>query len=162
MCWCSPSAPILRRVGLRRLAVRSGGAVRRPVPTTRQIPFLVAEWIVARASPSPTRDAFAIGDSNPSRKRGYDEARFRDHPLHVGSLPGGARRGQHFADAQVAHLFSEVSAEDDVPVAQQVAPELVEGKGLPQLLSRPLRGRVRGHVKVNNTTTVMGQNQKHV
>jgi hypothetical protein len=30
------------------------------------------------------------------------------------------------------------------------------------LLSRPLRGRVRGHVKVNNTTTVMGQNQKHV
>ena len=34
-----------------------------------------------------------------------------NHTLHVGSLPGGARRGQHFADAHVAHLFSEVMAE---------------------------------------------------
>jgi hypothetical protein len=85
-----------------------------------------------------------------------------NHPLHVGSLPGGARRGQNFADAHVSHLVSEVSAEDGVAVAQQVARQLVKGKGLPQLLSRPLCGRVRGHVAVNNTTTVMGQNQKHV
>jgi hypothetical protein len=85
-----------------------------------------------------------------------------NHPLDVGSLPRRARRGQNFADAQVSHLVLEVLAEDGIAVAQQVAWELVEGKGLPQLLSRPLRGRVRGHLEVNNTTTVVGQNQKHV
>ena len=73
-----------------------------------------------------------------------------NHPLDVGSLPGGARRGQHFADAHVSHLFSEVMAEDGVAIAQQVARELVEGKGLPQLLSRPLCGRVRSHIEVEN------------
>ena len=31
-------------------------------------------------------------------------------------------------------------------VAQQIARKLVKGKGLAQLLSRPLRGRVRGNV----------------
>ena len=44
---------------------------------------------------------------------------------------------------------------------QQVARKLVKGKGLAQLLSRPLRGRVGGHI-VQNTTPIMGQYQKHV
>jgi hypothetical protein len=36
-------------------------------------------------------------------------------------------------DAHVSHLFSEVIAEDRIPIAQQVTRELVKGKGLPQL-----------------------------
>ena len=51
-----------------------------------------------------------------------------NHPLHIGSLPRGARRGQNFADAHVSHLVSEVMAEDGIAIAQQVARELVEGK----------------------------------
>jgi len=82
--------------------------------------------------------------------------------LHVGSLPRGARRGQHLANAHVAHLFPEGIAEDGIAVAQQVTRELVQGEGLPQLLSRPFRRRMGGHIAVNNTTTVMGQYQKHV
>jgi hypothetical protein len=39
---------------------------------------------------------------------------------------------------------------------------LVKGKGLAQLLSRPLRGRVGGDIEVQNTTPIMGQYQKHV
>src|SRR5271167_3132255 len=65
-------------------------------------------------------------------------------------------------DAHVSHLFSEVKAEDSVAVAQQVTRELVKGKCLPQLLSRPLCCRVGGHVEVQNATPVMGQYQKHV
>jgi hypothetical protein len=65
-------------------------------------------------------------------------------------------------NANVSHLFSEVIAEESIAVAQQVARELVIGKGPPQLLSRPLRGRVGGHVEVQNATPVMGQHQKHV
>ena len=67
--------------------------------------------------------------------------------LYIGSLPWRARCGQNFADAHVSHLFSEVIAEDSIAVAQQVARELVKGKCLPQLLSRPLRGRVEVTLK---------------
>ena len=67
-----------------------------------------------------------------------------NHPLHVGSLPRRARCGQHFVDAQVSHLFSEVKAENSIAVAQQVTRELVKGKGLPQLLRRPLAQTFRG------------------
>src|ERR1700730_13421009 len=78
------------------------------------------------------------------------------------TAPRSTWQRQNFADAHALHLFSEVIAEDSIAVAQQVARELVKGKGLPQLLSRPLRCRVAGHVEVQNATPVMGQNQKHV
>jgi len=70
-----------------------------------------------------------------------------NHPLHVGSLPRGSRRGQHFVDVHVSHLFSELVAEDSIAVAQQVTRDMVEGKGLPQLLSRPLCGGVGSHIE---------------
>jgi len=85
-----------------------------------------------------------------------------NHSLDIGSLPRRARCRQNFADAHISHLFSEVVAEDSIAVAQQVARELGKGKCLPQLLSRPLRGRVVGNVEVQNATAVMGQHQKHV
>jgi len=68
-----------------------------------------------------------------------------NHPLHVGSLPRGSGCGQHFLDAHVSHLFSEVIAEDSIAVAQQVTWELVKGKGLPQLLPRPLGSGAGAH-----------------
>src|ERR1700751_5909559 len=56
-----------------------------------------------------------------------------NHPLDVGPLPRGARRGHNFADAHVSHLVLEVLAEDSVAVAQQVARKLVKGKGSPSV-----------------------------
>src|SRR5215471_5590805 len=85
-----------------------------------------------------------------------------NHSLDVGSLPRGARRGQHFMDAHVSHLSSELIPEDSIAVAEEIAREMLEGKCLPQLLSRPLGGGVGGHIEVKNATTVMGQHQKHV
>src|SRR5271163_1182059 len=85
-----------------------------------------------------------------------------NHPLDIGSLPRRARCRQDFANAHVSHLLSEVIAKDRIAVPQQVTRELVKGKGLPQLLSRPLRGWVGGHVEVQNATPVMGQHQEYV
>src|SRR5437660_8406474 len=85
-----------------------------------------------------------------------------NHSLYIGSLPWRARCRQNFRDAHVSHLLSEVVAEDSIAVPQQVPRELVKGKGLPQLLCRPLRGPVGGPVEVQNATPVMGQHQKHV
>ena len=71
-----------------------------------------------------------------------------NHSLRIGSLPRRMRCRQDFADAHVSHLFPELSAENSIAVAQQVAWKLCEGKGLPQLLSRPFRSRVGGNVEV--------------
>jgi len=59
-------------------------------------------------------------------------------------------------------MFAEFIAEHSIAVAQQVTRQLVKGKGLPQLLSRPLCDGVGGHIAVQNATPVMGQYQKHV
>ena len=85
-----------------------------------------------------------------------------DHSLYIGSLPRRARCRQDFAYAHVSHLLSKVIAENSIAVAQQVARELGEGKGLTQLLSCPLRGRVGGNIEVQDATPVMGQNQENV
>src|SRR5437870_13723380 len=85
-----------------------------------------------------------------------------NHSLYIGSLPRRARCRQNLADAHVSHLFSEGIPEDSIAVAQQVAREVVKGKCLPQLLSRLLRGRMSGHIEVQNAAPVMGQHQKHV
>jgi hypothetical protein len=85
-----------------------------------------------------------------------------DDSLYLGSLPRRARCRHNFADAHISHLLSEVAAEDRIAVAQQVTGGLGKGKGLPQLLSGPLCGRVGGNVEVQNAAAVMGQNQENV
>jgi len=85
-----------------------------------------------------------------------------NHPFHVGSLPGRTRRRQHLLYAHVSDLFCEVLAENRIAISQQVAWGLVKGTGFSQLLARPLRSRVAGHVEVENAATIMDQDQKHV
>ena|ERR1700687_1742146 len=82
-----------------------------------------------------------------------------NHSLYIGPLPRRAWCRQNLADANVSHLFSEVIAKDSIAVTEQVARDLGKGKCLPQLLSRPLRGRVGGYIEVQKATPVMGQNQ---
>ena len=79
-----------------------------------------------------------------------------NHPLHVCSLPWRTRCRQHLLYTHVSHLFSEVMTEDRIAVPQQIARELVKRKCFPQLLSRPLGGRLGGHIEVKNAATVMG------
>ena len=82
--------------------------------------------------------------------------------LYVCSLPRRARRGQHFVDAHVSHVCSEVIAENHIAVPQQVARDLIKRKGFPQLLSRPLSRWVRGNIEVKDAATIMGQYQEYV
>ena len=53
-----------------------------------------------------------------------------NHSLDVGSLPRRAWCRQNFADAHISHLLLELTAEDGIAVAQQVAGNLGKGKGL--------------------------------
>ena len=53
-----------------------------------------------------------------------------NHSLDVGSLPKRAWCRHNFADAHISHLLLELTAEDGIAVAQQVAGTLGKGKGL--------------------------------
>src|SRR5258708_18614683 len=66
----------------RRPVVRRGGGVQRSAALPRLTPLSAAEWVVARASPSPTRDAFSIGDSNRNTNRGFDVTSFHGTRSH--------------------------------------------------------------------------------
>jgi hypothetical protein len=60
------------------------------------------------------------------------------------------------------YQLSEVLAVNRIAIPQQVAWELVERKGVEQLLASLLAGGVAGHVEVKDATTIMSQDQKHV
>ena len=55
----------------RQPVVRSGGAVRRPAAPPRRTPFPEVESFVALVSPSPTKDASSISDSNRNTTSGF-------------------------------------------------------------------------------------------
>jgi len=69
-----------------------------------------------------------------------------DHTLHVGSLPGRPRRGQHFLDLHILDLSAEVVIEDLVAIAQQISWNSIERKRLAQFVGPsipPSDGRSR-------------------
>jgi len=85
-----------------------------------------------------------------------------NEPFHVGPLPGRTRCRKHLFDAHCLHLIDEVLPEDSIPIAQQILWRAVPRKGLPQLLDRPLSGRMCGHCKVHDSSALMRQHQKHI
>src|SRR3954451_22599274 len=65
-----------------------------------------------------------------------------NEPFDIGPLPGRSRCGKHLFDAHRLHLIDEVLPEDSITIAQQILGRAVPGKGFPQLLGCPLRGRM--------------------
>src|SRR5260370_1008071 len=85
-----------------------------------------------------------------------------NHPLDVGPLPGRTRRREHFFDAHMSDLLSEVGAEDTIPIAQKISRRLLKADshgpysesvyGLP---STPAGGRVgRGELSKSKTVEI--------
>ena len=150
----------------RQPVVRSGGAVRRPAAPPRRTPFPEVETLVALVSPSPTKDTSSVGDSNRNTTSGFVVASFHGTRSHDPGTHGERNQSpvRHRLSAKVSAVQTklrrcpclapvpEIHRQDRIAVAQQVARKLVNGKGLPQLLPRPLRGWVGGHVEVQNTT----------
>src|SRR6516225_10057365 len=68
--------------GFRQPVVRSGDAVHRPAALPRRIPFPAAESLVTRVNPSPTKDGFAIGDSNRNTNGAFVVTSFHGTRLH--------------------------------------------------------------------------------
>jgi hypothetical protein len=85
-----------------------------------------------------------------------------DNSLNIRILPRRARGRKHFVDAETFHSIAKSTAIDAVSVTQQVAWSGIEGKGLHQLLCCPLGSWMFGHVKVNDFSPFVMQNDQHV
>jgi hypothetical protein len=85
-----------------------------------------------------------------------------DQSLHIRILPRRARRRKHLLYAEAFHSIAESSTVDTVPVAYQVAWNVVEWESLHHLLSSPFRSRMIRRVEVNNFSSIVTQNDKHV
>src|SRR5450759_4683015 len=85
-----------------------------------------------------------------------------DHAFDVGPLPGGARRREHFFDAQMPDLLGEVGPEDAIAISQKISRHLLKREGLSQLLSGPLGRRMCGDVEMHDPPAVVSQHQQYV
>jgi hypothetical protein len=101
----------------RQPVVRGDGANHPPEISPPPARFLAVGSGVAPASLSRATGAFWIDDSNRNSQQEMD----LNHPLHVGSLQGRARRGYYLLNPRVYCLFSEDLAVNRIAAAQQVA-----------------------------------------
>src|SRR5215472_5715529 len=85
-----------------------------------------------------------------------------NYAFDVGPLTRGPGSREHFPDCHVSDLLAEVVTENLVAVTQQIPRDAIERKRLTQLLRRPFRRRMSGHIEVDHTASFMGQHQKHV
>ena len=69
---------------------------------------------------------------------------------------------QHLLDSHRLHLLHELVAEDAIAIPQQIAGHRVPRESFPQLVRRPLRGRMSGDGEMQNASAIVRQNEKDV
>src|SRR6516165_7099469 len=79
-----------------------------------------------------------------------------DEPLAGGILPRRSRRNLHFFDAPRADSRLKSRAVDRVAIPQEIAWCFIPGKGIDDLLCRPLCGGVLGDVEMHDAASLVG------
>src|ERR1700674_2186595 len=84
-----------------------------------------------------------------------------DQALNVGILPRTPRGTEDLLDAHALHAAVKHGPINRVPVPQQVLRGAIPRKGLDDLLSRPVRGGIRGDIEMDDAPSVMCQHEQH-
>src|SRR5215471_16148629 len=85
-----------------------------------------------------------------------------DNPFRVAVLPRTSSRYRNLLDTQCIHSCCEIVTIDPVTISYQVARHGVVGKCFDDLLCRPSSGRVFGNTKMQDTATVMGEDDENI
>src|SRR5262245_11445434 len=78
-----------------------------------------------------------------------------NNPFRIAVLPRTSGRYRHLLDTQSIQPCCEIMTIDPITISYQVARHGVVGKCFDHLLRRPSSGRVSRDIKVQNTTSVM-------
>ena len=87
-----------------------------------------------------------------------------DEPFDIGILPGRPWRGKNLLYTHTRHAALKVSPVDSITVTEQVFRRRIKWKGLGDLLGCPLSRWTFCHIKMNDSSTVMGkydEDKKH-
>ena len=85
-----------------------------------------------------------------------------DHTLHLDPLLRRSWRRQHFPDAHLLDLSSEIAAENPIPITQKIAWCRVPRERIAELLASPFRGGMSGNTEMEDPAAVMSQHQEYV
>ncbi len=89
-------------------------------------------------------------------------AKGADHSLCEGVHQRRPHGCAELADAEVLHPLREGGPVGSVPIADQESRRRVPREAVDDLLSKPFRGRVRGHVREDQTTAFQAQDDEDV
>src|SRR5215471_10855486 len=85
-----------------------------------------------------------------------------DHPFRVAVVPRTPGRCRHLSDTQSFHSCSENMPIDPITISYQVSRHSVVRKRFHDLLSSPIGGWVFRHIEMQNTATVMRQDDEDI
>src|SRR6266478_1700363 len=110
-----------------------------------------------------------ISFENPSQMQFYEDddvveavsANASDEPFRKRILPRTLRSCKHLFNAHSLNPAAELITVDSVSVTDQIARCSVFRKRFDDLLSRPFRGGMFGHIEVDHTPALMCQDHEH-
>src|SRR5262249_7541735 len=85
-----------------------------------------------------------------------------DNPFRIAVLPRASGRYRHLSDTQSLDSHCEIMTIDPITISYQVARHGVVGKRFHQLLCRPSSGRVFRDIEMQNTPTVMREDDENI
>src|SRR5215471_6285709 len=85
-----------------------------------------------------------------------------DHPFRIAVLPRTPSRYRNLPDTDSINSRGEVVSVDPITIAHQVARHSVVGKCLHELLCRPRGSRVFRDIEMQNTSTIMREDDENV
>ena len=83
-----------------------------------------------------------------------------DEPFREGVLPRAGGRGQDFTDSHALHAVPERVTIDAVTIAEEIGRRGVVREGVHDLLGRPVRGGMLGHVEVDDAPAMVGEHDE--
>ncbi len=84
-----------------------------------------------------------------------------NNPFGVWILPRASWSRPHFPNTHSLDSVLEVLPIDSISITNQIAGRLILRKGFDDLLCRPRRRRMFGHIKVNDSAAFVRQNNEH-
>src|SRR5438128_9549725 len=84
-----------------------------------------------------------------------------DDSLRIRILPRASWSRPHFPNTHSLNSVLEVLPIDSISITNQIAGRLILRKGFDDLLCRPCRRRMFGHIKVNDSAAFVRQNNEH-
>ena len=114
--------------------------------------------VIRKVRPQRTAQRLFIKDDHMVETFSSNRA---DDSFHVSALPRRPGSAEDFLDIHDCHLVAELLSIDPIAISQQISRHCIEWKSFDHLLCGPFGRRMSRHVEVDNTSSIMCEDDKH-